>query len=95
MEQDLASRLKSKVEELISRYETLDRENSDLKARLARCEQSLNRKENKIQELEKQIGTLRLKDAFLGTSADKTQAKRKIARLIKEIDECVGLLGEE
>ena len=94
MEQDLASRLKSKVEELVSRYEILDRENAEMKASLVRLEESLKKKDNKIQELEKQIGTLRLKDAFLGTSADKTQAKRKIAGLIKEIDACVGLLND-
>jgi len=94
MEQDIATRLKSRIEELVSRYETLDRENVDLKARLARCEKELNKKETKLKDIEKQIDTLRLKDAFLGTSGDRTQARRMIAKLIKEIDACVGLLNE-
>ena len=38
MAQDLAARLKSKVEELIARCETLDQENAALKASLARYE---------------------------------------------------------
>ena len=78
MEQDVATRLKSRIEELVSRYETLDRENVDLKARLARCEKELNKKETKLKDIEKQIDTLRLKDAFLGTSGDRTQARRMI-----------------
>ena len=94
MEQDLAGRLKARIEELVSRYETLDRENADLKARLARCEKELNKKDIKLKELEKQADTLRLKEAFLGSSDDRTQARRKVARLIKEIDACVALLNE-
>ena len=94
MEQDLATRLKSKIEELVSRYETLDRENTDLKTRLSRCERELDKKDTKLKELERQLDTIRLKEAFLGTSEDRTQARRKVARLIKEIDACVALLNE-
>ena len=94
MEQDLSIRLKAKVEELIARYETLDRENAGLKALVARYETQLNKNDRKIKELEKKINDLRLKEAFLGTAGDRTQAKRTVARLIKEIDECVNLLGE-
>ena len=94
MEQDLATRLKSRIEELVSRYETLDRENADLKARLSRCERELDKKDTKLKELERQLDTIRLKEAFLGTSEDRAQARRKVARLIKEIDACVALLNE-
>ena len=94
MGQDLAIRLKTKVEELIARCETLDQENTALKASLARYESDKEKKENRIKELEKQIDNLRLKEAFLGTSGDRAQARRKVARLIKEIDACVSLLGE-
>lgn len=94
MEQDLATRLKTKIEELVSRYETLDRENTDLRTRLSRCERELEKKDTRLKDLEKQIDTIRLKEAFLGTSEDRTQARRKVARLIKEIDACVALLNE-
>jgi len=94
MERDLAIRLKTKVEELISRYETLGLEHAELKARLEKAETDNRKKELKIKELEKQIDNLRLKDAFLGTTGDRTEARRKVARLIKEIDACVGLLNE-
>ena len=90
----MAVRLKARIEELVSRYETLDRENADLKHRLARCEKELDKKDTKLKELEKQADTLRLKEAFLGSSEDKAQARRKVARLIKEIDACVALLNE-
>ena len=94
MAQDLAARLKSKVEELIARCETLDRENDSLKTSLARYEAENNKKDTRIKDLEKQIDNLRLKEAFLGSSGDRMQARRKVARLIKEIDACVSLLGD-
>lgn len=94
MEQDLANRLKIKVEELIARYETLDRENAAMRASLAKFEADNQKKDNIIKELEKQISNLRLKGAFLGTAGDRAQAKRKVALLIKEIDACVGLLDD-
>ena len=94
MEQDLAVRLKSKVEELVARYERLAKENADMKASLARYESELNKKDNKLNQLEKQISDLRLKEAFLGTSGDRAQARRKVAELIREIDACVSLLNE-
>lgn len=94
MEQDLANRLKTKVEELIARYETLDRENAALRQSLAKSETDNQKKELKIKDLEKQIDNLRLKEAFLGTSGDRTQAKKKVARMIKEIDACVSLLND-
>ena len=65
MENDLAIRLKSKVEELISRYETLDRENAVIKAKLDRVEAELTKKDNKITELEKQIKDLEEKQNLL------------------------------
>ena len=94
MEKDLAIRLKTKVEELIARYETLDRENAALRASLEKLETDNQKKDLKIKELEKQIDNLRLKETFLGTSADRTQAKKKVARMIKEIDACVSLLND-
>jgi phage shock protein A len=94
MEQDLANRLKTKVEELIARYETLDRENAALRQSLAKSETDNQKKEQRIKDLEKQIDNLRLKEAFLGTSGDRTQAKKKVARMIKEIDACVSLLND-
>ncbi len=94
MEQDLAIRLKSKVEELISRYESLATENAGLRDSLAKSESDNQKKEQRIKELEKKIDNLRLKDAFLGTAVDRTQAKKKVSRLIKEIDACVSLLND-
>ena len=94
MEQDLAVRLKTKVAELVSRYETLARENAEMKASLERYEKETIKKDLKIKELEKKIDHLQLKEAFLGTSGDRARARRKIAGLIKDIDACISMLDD-
>ena len=90
----MAVRLKTKVEELVSRYETLAGEHADMKARLERYEKETIKKDLKIKELEKKIDHLQLKEPFLGTSGDRARARRKIADLIKDIDACVSLLDD-
>ncbi len=95
MPQDAVDRLRAKIEQLVSRYETLERENAALRARIETGEAELRTKQEKITKLEKQIGDLRLKEAFAGASGDTAQAKRKVAGLIKDIDDCLAMLGQQ
>ena len=46
----------------------------------------------KITELERTIDNLKLADAFKAGNADNTEARKKIDRLIKEIDKCITLM---
>lgn len=94
MGEDLVIRLKSKIEELIARYESLKVENEELKARLAQSDAQLVTKTQKLNQLERQIGNLQLTEALKGSSGDSARAKRKVAALIKEIDKCIGLLND-
>lgn len=88
------SRLKSKIEELISRYEALKAENAELKEAADRYEKKIETKNNRIEELEKQLSKLQLKEAFLGVSVDTAKARKKVASLIEEIDSCIGMLSD-
>lgn len=92
--EDIVSPLKSKIETLISRYESLKEENAFLKEELSKCAHKLENRNNRINELEKQLNNLQLKEAFLGTSPDKAKAGKKVASLIKEIDSCISMLSQ-
>ena len=41
--------------------------------------------------MEKQVDSLKLRNAFLATSGDE-EAKEKVDRLIREIDKCIAML---
>lgn len=91
---EVISSLDTKVRELIARYESLKKENVALKEALAQKDELLQSTNNKLEQLEKQTDKLRLKDAFLGMSADPAAAKKKVSQLIKEIDSCIKLLND-
>ena len=93
MEEDLAIRLQDKIEQLVSRYEALKDENARMKAELEAKNLIIDNNNEKISNLEKQVGNLQLKEAIMGTSENRTKAGRRVAALIREIDECIGLLN--
>lgn len=92
--EDIVSSLKKKIEILISRYESLKEENASLKETLSGYERKLETRNNRINELEKQLNNLQLKEAFLGVAPDREGAGKKVASLIKEIDSCISMLSE-
>jgi len=94
MEQDnVAVRLRDKLKQLISRYEAAMKENAEMSAELASCREQLKNDKLKIEKLEEQLGNLQLKEAFMGAAEEKAKARRRVATLIREIDECIGLLN--
>ena len=78
---------------LISMYEKAERECETVRKELQRKEEMMEEYREQIKELERQIDSLKLKNAFLSTSGDE-EAKEKIDSLIREIDRCIALLEE-
>ena len=100
MEQELIERLNSKIEILISMYETAEAENARLQEMLDSCQDKLASKTNTIQELNNQIEQLKQKnknlqlvDALNISANDRARAKRSVDRLIREIDNCIEMLN--
>mgnify|MGYP006873127471 CR=1 FL=1 len=84
--------IKTSIERLIARYESEREMRISLEEELSK-EKSLNEAYRKqITELERQVDNLKLTEAFTASSPDRKDAKEKIERLIKEIDNCISLL---
>ena len=94
MDEYLIESLDSKITELVARYETLVRENGELSSKLAAAKLELDNNSLTIKELQERLDKLQLTSAFEISSKDKAQAKRKISKLISEIDDCIALLNE-
>lgn len=88
------SGLKKKIEFIISKYETLRSENSELSSLLSDCRKKLETSNNKIKELEQKIDNLQLIEAFKASTVDVKEAKQNIGRLVREIDKCIALLND-
>ncbi len=88
----MINKLKERIQQLISAYETEREQRIRLEAELARSETQNEAYRKQITELERTIDNLKLADAFKSGNTDNAEARKKIDRLIKEIDKCITLM---
>lgn len=86
--------LKAGIAELLSRYEKLSRENAELRRELEEARESVDEQQNRIEDLKKRIDRLQLDLAFSNSSPDRAEAKRKVSKMLKQIDQCIALLDD-
>ena len=84
--------VKQKITQLIAVYEAEKTERIRLQAELEQCRQQNETYSKQIIELKRQIDNQKLADAFMAGGADSTGSRKKIDRLIKEIDKCISLM---
>lgn len=88
----MIDKLKERIQQLIAVYETERAERIRLEAALEKSESQNAEYAKQITELERTIDNLKLADAFKAGNADNTEARKKIDKLIKEIDKCITLM---
>ena len=92
--QIIIQKLKGHIEQIISKYELALSENVSLKDELEKCRTDLEQKENRIKELEKKVELMQLGEAFRASSEDVKEAKKKIGKIVREIDKCISMLND-
>lgn len=84
--------IKQKIERLIAAYEQERMERIRLQESLQQSQWQNETYRTQIKELERQIDNLKLTQAFVADGTDNTEARKKIDRLMKEIDKCISLM---
>ena len=84
--------VKKNIERLIARYESARTENQRLRTELDTCKAEKESYRKQINELEQEIATLKLTEAFMAGGTEPSIAKERIDKIIKEIDRCISLL---
>ena len=85
--------VRTQIEQLIARYEAEKAENNRLRQELHTCEETGAALRKQIKELESEIETRKLTEAFSG-GATTEDVRAKVDKLIKEIDKCISYLEE-
>ena len=83
--------VRQKIKQLIAAYEAERSERIRLEGELKQARQLNETYSKQIIELERQIDNQKLADAF-AAGGDTSESKKKIDRLIKEIDKCISLM---
>ena len=84
--------IKQKIGQLIAASEKERMERIRLQAALEQSQKQNEAYKMQITELERQIDNLKLTSAFMADGSNNDQAKKKIDRLMKEIDKCIKLM---
>ena len=92
--QPIIESLRMRIELLISKYESVSAENTQLKQQIEQHKTIIHNQKNTIDELVARIDKLQLTEAFLATTQDVDEARKKIGKLVREIDKCIALLSE-
>ena len=82
--------VKQKITQLIAAYESEAAQCKRLRSELEKSESQNNAYRQQIIELERQIDNQKLAGAFLNGYT--SESKKKIDRLIREIDKCIALM---
>ncbi len=85
--------LKQKIETFISLHERVLTENRELNTKVQTLSEELNYYKKEKEELDHKVQKLQMAGAFQSSSQDTKEAKKKIGKLIKEIDTCLTLLN--
>ena len=83
--------IKQKITQLIAAYESEKSECIRLRQELEQLKQQNDAYAKQIIELEREIDNRKLAGAFM-TGSDNAESKKKIDKLIKEIDKCISLM---
>ena len=83
--------IKQKITQLIAAYESEKSERIRLSHELEQLKQQNEAYAKQIIELEREIDNRKLAGAFM-TGSDNAESKKKIDKLIKEIDKCISLM---
>lgn len=92
--QIVIQKLKGHIEQIIAKYELALSENISLKEELDKCKKDLENRNSRIKELEQRVELMQLGDAFRASSEDVKEAKKKIAKIVREIDKCISMLND-
>jgi chromosome segregation ATPase len=91
---DEINRLKENFHTLTSFYDRLKRDNEILRLEKDGFQKKTELLEYEISELKQHYETLKLAKTITSSSKDAHEAKIKINRMVRDIDECIGLLNK-
>ncbi|MGM9785805.1 MAG: hypothetical protein ACI3ZS_03105 [Candidatus Cryptobacteroides sp.] len=84
--------VRQQVVRMIAAFESEKKERERLHDELEQSKLLNETYRKRISELERQIDNFKLKEAFVASGADNSEARKKIDSIIKEIDRCITLM---
>ncbi len=85
----------TRIRQMILRFQELKQENADLRAQIAEGEQQVETLKQQLDRKQHDYDTLKMARMISITDGDLQGAKDRLARLIREVNKCIGILSDE
>ena len=85
----------TRVRQMILQYEELKNENSDLYALVAQHEEEIKDLQSLLQQEQENYRTLKVAKMLEVTDGDMEVAKKRVTKLIRDVNKCITLLSEK
>ena len=85
----------TRVRQLLLRFQELKRENEELYQMVEKNEQDIRSMQEKLNQTEKDYNALKMARMMTITDGDLQGAKDRLAKLIREVNKCIAILGDE
>lgn len=85
----------TRVRQMILQYEELKNENSDLYALVAQHEEEIKDLQSQLRQEQENYRTLKMAKMLEVTDGDMEVAKKRVKKLIRDVNKCITLLSEK
>jgi len=85
----------TRVRDMLLRFQELKKENKELYAMLEQNEQIIKTLQEKLDQLERDFNALKMARMLEITNGDLQGAKDRLAKLIRDVNKCIGILSDE
>ena len=85
----------TRVRQMILQYEEMKNENSDLYALVAQHEEEIKDLQSQLRQEQENYRTLKMAKMLEVTDGDMEVAKKRVTKLIRDVNKCITLLSEK
>lgn len=85
----------TRMRQMILRFQKLKKENNDLYAQIEEDEKQMETLRQQLDQKQKDYEALKMARMISITDGDLQSAKDRLAKLIREVNKCIGILSDE
>ena len=85
----------TRMRQMILRFQELKKENNDLYAQIEEDEKQMETLRQQLDQKQKDYEALKMARMISITDGDLQSAKYRLAKLIREVNKCIGILSDE
>lgn len=85
----------TRMRQMILRFQELKKENNDLYAQIEEDEKQMETLRQQLDQKQKDYEALKMARMISITDGDSQSAKDRLAKLIREVNKCIGILSDE